>query len=126
MQTDFNGDELWTEYVGNGGWEELSCATVDENGQMWFGGFSYIGTTQLYDHLLVTTSGLLKNQKATVEELDYRQGNLITVLTLNDFAHLYRIKQQLQKEPSIDVKLKQSGARGNKVQVRFVISRVAT
>jgi len=79
-----------------------------------------------FTYLLVTTSGLLKNQKATVEELDYRQGNLITVLTLNDFAHLDRIKQQLQKEPSIDVKLKQSGARGNKVQVRFEISRLAT
>ncbi|MGB5308462.1 MAG: type II secretion system protein GspL [Arenicellales bacterium] len=78
-----------------------------------------------FTYLLVTTSSLLKNQKATVEELDYRQGNLITVLTLNDFAHLDRIKQQLQKEPSIDVKLKQSGARGNKVQVRFEISRVA-
>ena len=79
-----------------------------------------------FTYLLVTTSGLLKNQKATVEELDYRQGNLITVLTLNDFAHLDRIRQRLQKEPSIDVKLKQSGARGNKVQVRFEISRLAT
>ena len=79
-----------------------------------------------FTYLLVTTSGLLKNQKAKVEELDYRQGNLTTVLTLNDFAHLDKIKQRLQKEPSIDVKLKQSSARGNKEQVRFEISRVAT
>ena len=79
-----------------------------------------------FTYLLVTTSGLLKNQQATVEELDYREGNLITVLTLNDFAHLDRIRQRLQKEPSIDVKLKQSGARGDKVQVRFEISRLAT
>jgi general secretion pathway protein L len=79
-----------------------------------------------FTYLLVTTSALLKNQKAKVEELDYRQGHLTTVLTLNDFAHLDRIRQRLQKEPSIDVKLKQSGARGNKVQVRFEISRLAT
>ncbi len=79
-----------------------------------------------FTYLLATTSGLLKNQQVTVEELDYREGNLITVMTLSDFAHLDRIKQQLQKDPSIAVNLKQSGARGNKVQVRFEISRVRT
>ena len=79
-----------------------------------------------FTYLLVTTSGLLKNQRATVEEIDYREGRLVTVLTLNDFAHLDRVRQQLQKEPSIKVSLKQSGARGNKVQARFEVSRVAT
>ena len=77
-----------------------------------------------FTYLLVTTGGLLKNQKVDVEELDFRDGNLITVLTLSDFAHLDRIKQRLQKDPTIAVNLKQSGARGNKVQVRFEISRV--
>lgn len=79
-----------------------------------------------FTFLLVTTSGILRNQKTTVEELDYREGNLITVLTLNDFAHLDRITERMQKDPSIDVSLKQSGARGNKVQVRFEIRRSAT
>jgi general secretion pathway protein L len=79
-----------------------------------------------FTYLLVTTSGLLKNQQVNVEEVDYREGRLITVLTLNDFAHLDRIKQRLQKDPAIAVNLKQSGARGNKVQVRFEISRVRT
>jgi general secretion pathway protein L len=79
-----------------------------------------------FTYLLVTTSGLLKNQQAVVEEIDYRAGSLITVLTLNDFAHLDRIKQRLQKDSSITVSLKQSGARGNKVQARFEISRVTT
>lgn len=79
-----------------------------------------------FTYLLVTTSALLKNQKATIEELDYREGNLITVLTLNDFAHLDKIRQRLQKDPSLDVSLKQSGARGNKVQARFEIRRVMT
>ena len=79
-----------------------------------------------FTYLLVTTSGLLKNQQVTIEELDYREGNLITVMTLSDFAHLDRIKQRLQKDPTIAVNLKQSGARGNKVQVRFEISRVRT
>lgn len=79
-----------------------------------------------FTYLLVTTSGLLKNQQAIVEEIDYRAGSLITVLTLNDFAHLDRIKQRLLKDSSITVNLKQSGARGNKVQARFEISRVTT
>ena len=79
-----------------------------------------------FTYLLVTTSGLLKNQHATVEEIDYREGSLTAVLTLNDFAHLDRIRQRLQKDPSIAVNLKQSGARGSKVQVRFEISRVTT
>jgi general secretion pathway protein L len=79
-----------------------------------------------FTYLLVTTSGLLKNQHATVEEIDYREGSLTAVLTLNDFAHLDRIRQRLQKDPSISVNLKQSGARGSKVQVRFEISRVTT
>jgi general secretion pathway protein L len=79
-----------------------------------------------FTYLLVTTSGLLKNQQVNVEEIDYREGNLIAVLTLNDFAHLDRIKQRLQKDPTIAVNLKQSGARGSKVQVRFEISRVRT
>jgi len=77
-----------------------------------------------FTYLLITTSGLLKNQRVNIEELDYREGNLITVMTLNDFAHLDRIKQRLQKDPTIAVNLKQSGARGNKVQARFEISRV--
>ncbi|MCK5359151.1 MAG: hypothetical protein KAJ95_00910, partial [Gammaproteobacteria bacterium] len=79
-----------------------------------------------FSYLLVTTSGLLKNQRVSIEELDYREGNLIAVMTLNDFSHLDRIKQRLQKDPTIAVNVKQSGARGNKVQVRFEISRVRT
>jgi type II secretory pathway component PulL len=77
-----------------------------------------------FTYLLVTTSGLLKNQQVNIEELDYREGNLIAVMTLNDFAHLDRVKQRLQKDPTIAVNLKQSGAQGNKVQVRFEISRL--
>ena len=79
-----------------------------------------------FTFLLATASGILKNQQAKVEELDYREGVLITVLTLNDFAHLDRIRQLLQQDASIDVSLKQSGARGDKVQVRFEISRATT
>ncbi|MFW2440435.1 MAG: type II secretion system protein GspL [Arenicellales bacterium] len=79
-----------------------------------------------FSFLLVTTVVLLKTQQATVEELDYRDGRLVAVLTLNDFAHLDRVRQQLQEDPSIDVSLKQSGARGSKVQARFIITRVAT
>jgi type II secretory pathway component PulL len=79
-----------------------------------------------FTYLLVTTAGLLKNQQAVVEELDYRQGRLLTVLTLNDFAHLDKIRQRLQNNTSIEVSLKQSGARGSKVQARFEISRSAT
>jgi len=79
-----------------------------------------------FTYLLVTTARLLKNQQVVVEELDYRQGRLLTVLTLDNFAHLDRIRQRLQSNPSIKVSLKQSGARGNKVQARFEISRAAT
>jgi len=79
-----------------------------------------------FTYLLVTTAGLLKNQQAVVEELDYRQGRLLAVLTLNDFAHLDKIRQRLQNNPSIKVSLKQSGARGSKVQARFEISRAET
>jgi type II secretory pathway component PulL len=75
---------------------------------------------------LVTTADLLANQRAKVEELEYREGQLTTVLTLNDFSHLDKVRQRLQKDPSIDVSVKQSGARGSKVQVRFVISRAAS
>jgi hypothetical protein len=59
LQTDADGVELWSQTVGNGGWEELSCVATDANGQTWFGGHSYIDETQLYDHLLVTSSGVL-------------------------------------------------------------------
>ena len=79
-----------------------------------------------FTYLLVTTASLLKNQHVVVEELDYRQGRLLTVLTLDNFAHLDRIRQRLQNNTSIEVSLKQSGARGNKVQARFEISRAAT
>ncbi len=79
-----------------------------------------------FTYLLVTTADLLKNQQVIVEELDYRQGRLLTVLTLDDFAHLDRIRQRLQNNISIEVNLKQSGARGSKVQARFEISRAAT
>ncbi len=79
-----------------------------------------------FTYLLVTTARLLKNQQVVVEELDYRQGRLLTVLTLDNFAHLDRIRQRLQNNTSIKVSLKQSGARGNKVQARFEISRAAT
>jgi len=79
-----------------------------------------------FTYLLVTTTGLLKNQQVVVEELDYRQGHLLTVLTLNDFAHLDKIRQRLQSNTSMVVSLKQSGARGSKVQARFEISRAAT
>lgn len=79
-----------------------------------------------FTYLLVTTSGLLNRQRVTVEEIDYREGRFVAVLTLDDFAHLDRVSQQLQKEPSITVSLKQSGARGNKVQARFEISRAET
>ena len=79
-----------------------------------------------FTYLLVTTAGLIKNQQVVVEELDYRQGHLLTVLTLNDFAHLDKIRQRLQNNTSIEVSLKQSGARGSKVQARFEISRSAT
>ncbi len=79
-----------------------------------------------FTYLLVTTTDLLKNQQVVVEELDYRQGRLLTVLTLNDFAHLDRIRQRLQSNASIEVSLKQSGARGSKVQARFEISRAET
>lgn len=78
-----------------------------------------------FTYLLVTTSGLLKGQQVVVEELDYRKGGLTTVLTLNDFAHLDRIQQRLRSITSLDVRLKQSGARGSKVQARFEISRAA-
>ncbi len=79
-----------------------------------------------FTYLLVTTADLLKNQQVIVEELDFRQGRLLTVLTLDDFAHLDRIRQRLQNNTSIEVNLKQSGARGSKVQARFEISRAAT
>lgn len=79
-----------------------------------------------FTFLLVTTAGLLANQRATLEELDYREGQLTAVLTLNDFSHLDKVRQRLQKDPSINVSVKQSGARGNKVQARFVISRAAS
>jgi type II secretory pathway component PulL len=74
--------------------------------------------------LLVATAGLLKNQQATVQELEYREGVLTTVLTLNDFAHLDRLRLRLQNNSSIDVKIKQSGSRGDKVQARVEIRKV--
>ncbi|MEA1888785.1 MAG: type II secretion system protein GspL [Pseudomonadota bacterium] len=79
-----------------------------------------------FTYLLVTSSALLKSQQVTYEELDYRDGQLVAVLTLNDFAHLDRVRQKLQDDPSLNVSLKQSGARGSKVQARFVITRQAT
>ncbi len=79
-----------------------------------------------FTYLLVTSSALLKSQQVTYEELDYRDGQLVAVLTLNDFAHLDRVRQKLQDDPSLNVSLKQSGARGNKVQARFVITRQST
>ncbi len=78
-----------------------------------------------FTYLLVTTADLLQGQQVVVEELDYRKGGLTTVLTLNDFAHLDRIQQRLGSTASLDVRLKQSGARGSKVQARFEISRAA-
>jgi Secretion system C-terminal sorting domain len=59
LQTDDLGNEMWSDTVGNGAWDELSCVATDANGQMWFGGFSYVDATQLYDHLLVSTHGVL-------------------------------------------------------------------
>jgi type II secretory pathway component PulL len=79
-----------------------------------------------FTFLLVTTTGLLANQRAKIEELEYREGQLTTVLTLNDFAHLDKVRQRLQKDTSINVRVKQSGARGDKVQVRFEISKVTS
>ncbi|GBE08827.1 MAG TPA: hypothetical protein ENG90_03255 [Gammaproteobacteria bacterium] len=79
-----------------------------------------------FTYLLVTTASLLKGQQVVVEELNYRDGDLTAVLTLDDFAHLDRIRERLQNNRSIEVSLKQSGARGSKVQARFEISRAAT
>lgn len=76
-----------------------------------------------FTYLLVTVSGLLQNQQANLEEIDFRNGTLTTVLTLNDFSHMDRVQKTLQGNAGISVNLKQSGAKGNKVQARFEISR---
>jgi general secretion pathway protein L len=76
-----------------------------------------------FSYLLVTVSQLLRTQRAVIEEIDFRDGKLVTVLTLNDFSHMDRVRKTLEGSDAISVDLRQSGAKGNKVQARFEISR---
>ena len=76
--------------------------------------------------LLSSTGKLLKKAGVNVEELQYRKNILIAVCTMRDFSHLDKVKQVLQKDASINAKLVQSGAKGNKVQARFEITGKST
>jgi general secretion pathway protein L len=75
-----------------------------------------------FSQLLMFAGKRLMQAGARIEELQFRDGMLVLVCTMGDFSQLDAVKQALQNESSIDARLVQSGAKGNKVQARFEIT----
>lgn len=75
-----------------------------------------------FSQLLISAGKRLMHAGARIEELQFRDGMLVLVCTMRDFSQLDAVKQALQNESSIDTRLVQTGAKGNKVQARFEIT----
>ena len=75
-----------------------------------------------FARLLSAVAGRMSAAGARIEELRYQDGKLDVICTLRDFAHLDRVRQSLEQQTGFEVRLVQSGARGNQVQARFEIS----
>jgi len=70
--------------------------------------------------MLLTSAGKrLRESGVRIEELQFRDGQLMVVCTMRDFSHLDAVKQALNDDSSLDVRLIRSGARGSRVQAQF-------
>lgn len=78
--------------------------------------------TNIFLPLLTVSGEVLKSADVNVQELQFKESNLIIMGTFRDFTHLDKTKQAFSNYNNLDVNVMRSSAVGERVQARFEIS----
>jgi len=82
----------------------------------------YVGAGE-FQNLLSSVARALPATQGKIEEINFRDNELIITCVTNDFAGLDRLKKKFAEDPQVKVELLSSGSRDNRVSGRFKIDR---
>ena len=76
-----------------------------------------------FQFLLSAVAQTVPNVRATVEEINYRDNEMLIICNTDDFAGLDRLTKGFQAVAGVNVQLLSSGSRDNRVTGRFSLQR---
>ncbi len=76
-----------------------------------------------FQQLLSVVSRAVPQSEARVEEVAFRDNELILTCSTADFAGLDRFKQRIEQSPDVSVELQSSSSRDNRVSGQFKLTR---